>query len=235
MSQLKLKTAEERAAEIRAESQAIEDATAAKKAAKAAQPAEKAPDEGVQGEPEPDYASLAREEEKKATQLKEAVAQMQVEIDPSLAVKQSKVAKPHVDLAELLNKHDNAEDTLNALHDAIRKMREEPGLNEKKPHEWPSDLSHLTPSQREKTLAEMAAGKARSEAAAQQQAKNQQIRREQAMKEDAQRIKLADLQAQLAAAQATIAVLRHNPVNGKEQFPTIAADKVVSVNGAAQA
>jgi hypothetical protein len=82
-------------------------------------------------------------------------------------------------------------------------------------------------------MAEMAAGKARSEAAAQQQAKNQQIRREQAAKEDAQRLRLADLQAQLNAAQATIAVLRHNPENGKEVFPTIAAEKVVS-NGAAQ-
>jgi hypothetical protein len=235
MSQLKLKTAEERAAEIRAESEAIELAQAKKKAEKAAQPAEKAPDEGVQGEPEPDYAALAREEEKRAAQLKQAVDELQIEIDPSLAVKKSKVAAPHVDLAELLNKHDNAEDTLNALHDAIRKMRAEPGLNEKKAHEWPSDLSHLTPSQREKTLAEMAAGKARSEAAADQQARNQKIRREQAMKEDAQKLKLADLQAQLDAARATINVLRHNPVNGKEQFPTIAADKVVSVNGAAQA
>jgi hypothetical protein len=231
MSQLKLKTAEERAAEIRAESQAIEAKQAAEKVKLAeAKAAAKPADEGVEGEPEPNYAELARAEEARAAQLKQAVDDMQVEIDPSLAVKRSKVAAPHVDLAELLNKHDNAQDTLNALHDAIRKMRAEPGLNEKKPHEWPSDLSHLTPSQREKTLAEMAAGKARSEAAADQQARNQKIRREQAMKEDAQRLKLADLQAQLEAAQATIAVLRHNPENGKEQFPTIAAEKVQSVS-----
>jgi hypothetical protein len=231
---LKLKTAEERAAEIRAESQAIEAKQAAEKTKLAeAKAAGVKPEveEGVEGEPEPDYAALAREEEKRAAQLKQAVDEMQLEIDPSLAVKKSKVAAPHVDLAELLNKHDNAEDTLNALHNAIRKMREEPGLNEKKEVNWPSDLSHLTESQRARTLAEMEAGKRRSEAAADQQAKNQKIRREQAMKEDAQRLKLADLQAQLEAARATIDVLRHNPVNGKEQFPTIAADKVVSVNG----
>jgi hypothetical protein len=200
MSQLKLKTAEERAAEIRAESKAIEEAAAAKKAAKAT---EVKPDLAKDEPPEPDYAALAKAEEARAAQLKAEADALQVEIDPSLAVKQSKASKPHVDLSELLSKHDNAEDTLNALHDAIRKMREEPGLNEKKEVEWPSDLSHLTPSQREKTMAEMAAGKARSEAAAVQQAANQKIRREQAMKEGAQRARLVDLQAQLEEAQLT--------------------------------
>jgi len=236
---LKLKTAEERAAEIRAESQAIEAAQAAKKTRLKAEfdkaEFDKGSEERVKKEPpEPNYAELAKAEEARAAQLKQAVDAMQVELDPSLAVKQSQAAKPHVDLSELLSRHDNAEDTLNALHDAIRKMREEPGLNEKKEVEWPADLSHLTPSQRDKTMAEMAAGKARSEAAEVQQAANQKIRREQASKEHAQRLKLADLQAQLEVAQATINVLRHNPVNGQEQFPTIAAEKVVS-NGAAKA
>ena len=230
MSQLKLKTAEERAAEIRAESQAIEAKQAAEKVklveAKAA--ATSANTSAKEELPEPNYAELAKAEEARHAQLKQEVDELQIEIDPSLAVKKSKVSAPHVDLAELLNRHDNAEDTLNALHDAIRKMRAEPGLNEKKPHEWPSDLSHLTQAQREKTLAEMAAGKARSEAAADQQARNQKIRREQAAKEQAQHLKLADLQAQLEAAQATINVLRHNPENGKEQFPTVPAEKVQS-------
>lgn len=234
-TQLKLKTAEERAAEIRAASQAIEAAQAEKKKQTEPERAARESEPGaVEEPPEPNYAELAKAEEARAAQLKAQADALQIEIDPSLAVKQSKASKPHVDLSELLSKHDNAEDTLNALHDAIRKMREEPGLNEKKEVNWPADLSHLTESQRARTLAEMEAGKRRSEAAAEQQAANQKIRRDQASKEHAQRLKLADLQAQLEAAQATIAVLRHNPENGKEVFPTIAANKVTS-NGAAKA
>lgn len=220
---LKLKTAEERAAEIRAESEAIEAAQAAKKAEKS----KSAPKD----EPaEPNYAELAKAEEARAAALKEQVDALQVEIDPSLRVRKPTETKPHVVLSELLNKHDNAQDTLDALHDAIRKMREEPGLNEVKEVTWPADLSHLTPSQREKTLAEMAAGKARSEAAAAQQAKNRDIRRLQAEKEEAAKVQLAALQEKLAEAERTIAVLRHNP-SANEVFPTVPAEKVLS-NGA---
>lgn len=233
---LRLKTAEERAAEIRAESAAIEAAQAAKKAETSAKTSAKParePEPGAVDEPpEPNYAELAKAEEARAAQLKAQVDAMQLDADPSLRKKRASETKPHVILTELLNKHDNAEDALAALHQAIRDMREEPGLNEVKEVEWPADLSHLTESQRARTLAEMSAGKARSEAAAEQQKKVNQIRRDMAAKEDAQRVKLADLQAQLNAAQATIAVLRHNPENGKEVFPTIKAEKVTS-NGAA--
>jgi len=229
MSKLNLKTAEERAAEIRAQSAEIEAANAAKAAEKQAEI--NAGDAGTKAKAEEtreqvDFVALAKMEESRAAALKAEVDALQLEMNPSLRPALRTETKPYVKLAELLNRHDNAEDTLAALHEAIRQGR----LEADKPKtetEWPSDLSHLTPSQRERTLREMAAGKARSEAAADQQRRVAEIRRRQVADTAEKEIELAKLKEKLAQAEATIAVLRHNP-SINEVFPTIDASKVTS-------
>jgi len=219
---MNLKTAEQRAAEIRAESAAIEEAKAADKAERAEKLGKK---EVVIEANEPDYKALAKAEEQHAAKLKAEVDALQAEMDPSL--NKPKKETPHVVLTELLNRHDNAEDALNALHEAIRKMREEPGLNEKPPAVFPSDLSHLTEKQRAKTLAEMEAGRQASERAKATVARMKEFHAELQAKKDGQQQTLERLQAELAKANETIAVLRHNP-SVNEVFPTTPANKVAS-------
>ena len=225
MSKLNLKTAEERAAEIRAQSAEVEAANAAKAAekqaeldapkAKAAEPAEE----------KVDYTALARMEEERAAKLKAQVDALQAEMDPTVH-KAASETKPYVRLDDILNHPErSAQETLAALHDAIRKGREEA---EPVPHQWPSDMSHMTPSQKAKTLAEMEAGKRASERAEAAQAQNRKIRDAEKARLDHQTLQLEQLKAKLAEAEATISVLRHNPVNGKDAFPTVS--KVSSAN-----
>src|SRR5260221_5215609 len=151
---MQLKTASERAAEIRAESEARERKAAEKKVAAHQADAAEAPEV----EEQVDYAALAKAEEARAVALKADVDKLQQELDPTLRPKRTPT-EDIPNITELLSRHDNAEDTLKVLHDAILKMREQAGANIQKTQEWPSDLSHLTEKQRAKTLAEMEAGK----------------------------------------------------------------------------
>src|SRR5258707_1598783 len=108
MSKLNLKTAEERAAEIRAESQAVEEAKAAKRTEK---DPNKSPVE--QTEPEPNYAELARMEEARCVQLRAESDALQAEMDPYNRPQKRTETKPDINLSEILSRHDNAQDTLN--------------------------------------------------------------------------------------------------------------------------